>query len=119
MSDDRFILKDTNGDGIPDIVVVERVDRAAKAKAAAYTAQHAAYYRYVENARAKAARDSAGQSAVQITAAGNVAVARAKASWKGPTPPVSKADVEVAAAEKEAAEVKAAVKEEIEKLQKV
>jgi len=114
-SQDRFVLKDTNNDGIPDVVVVERYDpkaAAAQAEREKYNGYHAA----MRAARDEAARQSAGKSALEVSAAENVAEARAKAEWKGPTPPESpESKASVKEAEDEAAK-KAAIAAEIDKL---
>lgn len=116
-SADKFLLKDTNNDGIPDLIVVEHVDPAKEAAKVAEAAKFSPYFKAISDARVAAAAANAGKSALEVAAAQNVAEAKAKADYKGPIPPeVTKAEQDKAAADKKAAEDKAAVDAEIAKL---
>jgi hypothetical protein len=76
------------------------------------------YYKHIADARAIAASTNANKSPKEIEAAQNVAEAQAKKDWKGPVPPVdTKAEKAKADAEKKAAEEKAAVAVELERLE--
>lgn len=114
-TDDKFLLKDTNNDGIVDTIVIELFDEEA-AKKAAEKAKYAPYHAAVANARKAAAAENAGKSADEIAAAENVAEAKVKKEWKGPVPPPSEVDKAKEKADKEAAEKKAAIAEELSKL---
>lgn len=114
-TDDKFLLKDTNNDGIPDVIVVVPYDAEAEKKAAE-DAKYAPYHQMIANARKAAAAENAGKSVDEIAAAQIVAEERAKKDWKGPVPPPSEADKVKEKADKEAAEKKAAIAEELAKL---
>ena len=114
-SQDRLVLKDTNNDGIPDIIVIERFDEKAE-KLAAEKAKYAPYHLMIANARKAAAAENAGKSADEIAAAENAAEAKAKEDWKGPVPPPTEADKAKEKADKEAAEKKAAIADELAKI---
>lgn len=115
MSNDRFVLKDTNNDGIPDTVVVERDDPAVVAKALADTAKYAEYYSVIAHATRAAEQAHRGQSVNEVQAAVNIAVAKARAEYKGAVPPAH--SVEAVEAEKtKAAADKAAYDAEVARL---
>lgn len=116
-SADQFLLKDTNNDGIPDIIVVVHVDAEAEAKAKAEAAKYAPYYKAIADARLAAAAANAGKAALEVTAAENVAEAKAKADYKGPVPPaVAEAEKAKAEADAKTAADKAALEAEMAKL---
>jgi hypothetical protein len=114
---DKFVLVDANHDGVIDTIVVELYDAVAAAKAAE-DLKYAPYHAALVAAKDGAAKANAGKSAIEITAAENVAVAQAKVDWVGPTPPWSKFDDVVKAAEAKVAADAAAIKAEVVRLSK-
>lgn len=115
-TDDEFLLKDTNGDGYVDTVVIVLHDWEKEQKELAEKAKYADYFRGIASARKAAGDANQGKSAVEVTAAENVAEAEFKKNFKGATPPPSEADKAKEEAEKKAAEVKKATEEEVAKL---
>jgi hypothetical protein len=114
-SRDRFLLKDTNNDGIPDTIVIEPFDEEVEA-AKVEAAKWAPYHAHIENARALARSNNVGKSAVEIAAAVNVAEAEAIKEWKGAKPSPSKIDKEAEKAEAAAKAKKEALAAEFSRL---
>lgn len=118
-TDDKFILKDSNSDGLFDTIVVERVDRVVVAKAQVLAERYAGYFAALASAEAAAAEANRGRSALEVQAAINVAVAKAKADWKGPVPPPTEEEVKKAEAEKAEVARQAAVAAEVTRLNRL
>lgn len=114
-TDDKFVLVDANHDGLFDTIEIVLYDKAAVEKAA-NEAKFAPYYAALAAAKDAADRANAGRSAIEITAAENVAVAQAKVDWKGPVPPPSAVDKAAKVAADKAVADKAAVDAEVVRL---
>lgn len=112
MSDDKFILKDTNSDGINDTVVVEQADYKVKKEEDKFKP----FFKAISDARTAAAAANTGHSAAEVTAAEDLAEAKVRASWKGPKPGPTQAELDVAAAKKAEEALKPAIDAELAKI---
>lgn len=114
-TEDKFVLKDTNNDGIPDIILIVPPDKDAAAKAAE-AAKFAEFHKAIADARLAAAQANTGKPAADVAAAENLAEAKVRVSWKGPVPPPTQAEKDKEAAAKAAAADAAKVQAELEKM---
>lgn len=114
-TEDKFVLKDTNNDGIPDVILIIAPDKDAAAKAAE-DAKFAEFRKAIADARLAAAQANTGKPAADVAAAENLAEAKVRVSWKGPVPPPTQAEKDKEAAAKAAAADAAKVQAELEKM---